>query len=89
MKCIDCKWFAGTANDTYGVCKRYPQVINKNQNDWCGEFKNKNENVAIEITPELIEEMRKRWAYPQDLGTVMPIKCVQTEPAKRGRKQKE
>jgi hypothetical protein len=47
MKCIDCKWYAGTHNDTYGVCKRYPQIANKSQQDWCGEFASK----IVVITP--------------------------------------
>ena len=41
MKCIDCKWFCGTANDTYGLCKRYPTAQNKTQHDWCGDFVSK------------------------------------------------
>ena len=23
-----------------GVCRRYPQLLNKHENDWCGEHKN-------------------------------------------------
>jgi hypothetical protein len=38
MKCNECKWFVGTANDTYGLCKRYPTTQNKTQHDWCGDF---------------------------------------------------
>jgi hypothetical protein len=53
MKCIDCKWFAGTHNDTYGVCKRYPHIENKSQQDWCGEFASK----AIVITPVQEEQV--------------------------------
>jgi hypothetical protein len=41
MKCIDCKWYAGTVNDTYGLCKRYPTTQNKTQHDWCGDFTSK------------------------------------------------
>ena len=41
MKCIECKWYAGQTNDTYGVCKRYPQTANKSQHDWCGEYADK------------------------------------------------
>lgn len=47
MKCIECKWYAGQTNDTYGVCKRYPQTANKSQNDWCGEYSSK----IVVITP--------------------------------------
>ena len=38
MKCIECKWFVGTPNDQYGLCKRYPTAQNKTQHDWCGDF---------------------------------------------------
>jgi hypothetical protein len=47
MKCIDCKWYAGQTNDTYGVCKRFPQTANKSQHDWCGEYESK----VVVITP--------------------------------------
>ena len=47
MKCIECKWFSGTANDQYGLCKRYPTAQNKTQQDWCGEFVSK---IQIEVT---------------------------------------
>jgi hypothetical protein len=47
MKCIDCKWYAGQTNDTYGVCKRFPQTANKSQNDWCGEYTSK----VVIVTP--------------------------------------
>jgi len=53
MKCIECKWFAGTANDQYGVCKRYPIVQNKTQHDWCGEYVNK--EIGILVTEEMVE----------------------------------
>ena len=54
MKCIDCKWYAGTSNDTYGVCKRYPQIANKSQHDWCGEYASK----VVVITPVQIEPVQ-------------------------------
>jgi hypothetical protein len=47
MKCIECKWYAGTVNDTYGLCKRYPTTQNKTQHDWCGDFTSK---IAINFT---------------------------------------
>jgi hypothetical protein len=54
MKCIECKWYAGTSNDTYGVCKRYPQIANKSQHDWCGEYASK----VVVITPVQIEPVQ-------------------------------
>jgi hypothetical protein len=47
MKCIDCKWYAGSVNDTYGLCKRYPTAQNKTQHDWCGDFVSK----IVVVTP--------------------------------------
>jgi len=62
MKCIDCKWYAGQVNDQYGVCKRYPPIANKSQNDWCGEFLSKIE-VVVDISeydkPTLIEPAKR------------------------------
>ena len=50
MKCIDCKWFSGTVNDTYGLCKRYPTAQNKTQHDWCGDYTSKiDEDKPIKI----------------------------------------
>jgi hypothetical protein len=46
MKCIECKWYVGQTNDTYGLCKRYPIAQNKTQTDWCGEFSSK---VELEV----------------------------------------
>jgi hypothetical protein len=63
MKCIDCKWYAGQVNDTYGVCKRYPQTANKNQHDWCGEYESK----IVVVTPvQDFVETPKRGRKPKN-----------------------
>ena len=49
MKCIECKWYVGQVNDTYGVCKRYPQTANKSQQDWCGEYASK---IVVQEEPK-------------------------------------
>ena len=36
--CGNCKYFDGIVSMNWGKCKRYPQSIEKNKNDWCGEF---------------------------------------------------
>ena len=36
-KCSACKYFVGS-NDILGVCKRFPQYVNKHDADWCGEY---------------------------------------------------
>ena len=62
MKCIECKWYSGTPNDVYGLCKRYPTTQNKTQHDWCGEYLSKIE-VVVDISeynkPTLIEPVKR------------------------------
>jgi hypothetical protein len=67
MKCIECKWYAGQVNDNYGVCKRFPQIANKSQNDWCGEYLSKIEVSKIEIKFEepTVFEAPKRGRKPK------------------------
>jgi hypothetical protein len=78
MKCIDCKWYVGQVNDTYGVCKRFPQTANKSLHDWCGEYSSK----VVVITPVQID----RTEYTED----GKVKIVFTEEKpKRGRKPKQ
>ena len=76
MKCIDCKWYAGQVNDNYGVCKRFPQIANKSQQDWCGEFFSK----IVVITPAQEEPIQK-FEIKFEESTVF-------ETPKRGRKPK-
>jgi hypothetical protein len=79
MKCIDCKWYAGQTNDTYGVCKRYPQTANKSQHDWCGEY----ESRVVVITPVQVDfvETQTEGTYNDKTGVFKPLK--------RGRKPKQ
>jgi hypothetical protein len=74
MKCIECKWYAGSVNDTYGLCKRYPTAQNKTQHDWCGDFVSKVEIPKLEIKFEEPTE------YDIHTDEIKP---------KRGRKPKE
>ena len=53
MKCKDCKWWdkdlSRTDKDDEGICRRYPPVMEGDDNrypvvddyEWCGEFKTK------------------------------------------------
>lgn len=36
-------------NDHYGICKRYPANQNKTKSDFCGEFWNKQDSIAIQF----------------------------------------
>lgn len=65
MKCIECKWFSGTANDQYGLCKRYPTSQNKTQHDWCGDFTSKVE-VVYEYDINTDEIKLKRGRKPKE-----------------------
>jgi len=86
MKCIDCKWYVGQVNDTYGVCKRYPQTANKSLHDWCGEYSSK----LVVITPVQEEPVRPILIEFKDQaeGTYNDKTGV-FKPLKRGRKPKQ
>lgn len=47
-----------------GSCKRYPQVVNKIVNDWCGEF-SAIEVVKQEIVEEKPVKMEVQWIEPE------------------------
>ena len=82
MKCIECKWFAGTVNDTYGLCKRYPTAQNKTQHDWCGDFVSK---VVIVTPPQ--EELIPTISIQFEESTEYDIHTDEIK-QKRGRKPK-
>lgn len=44
--CINCEFFVSTG-DILGVCKRYPQWVNKHTADWCGEFIQKARPIPV------------------------------------------
>ena len=83
MKCIDCKWYAGSVNDTYGLCKRYPTAQNKTQHDWCGDFVSK----VVLITPAQEEPVQKIEIEFEEPGEY-DINTDEVKP-KRGRKPKQ
>ena len=35
-RCKDCKFWDDDGH--FGSCKRYPKIVSKHTNDWCGEF---------------------------------------------------
>ena len=38
--CIRCRYFDGPGHGvTTGLCLRFPQAVHKEQNSWCGEWK--------------------------------------------------
>ena len=89
MKCIECKWYVGQTNDTYGVCKRYPQTANKSQHDWCGGFASKvvaQEEPVQKITIKFEEPVKYEQKPIQT--TEYDITTDEFKP-KRGRKPKQ
>lgn len=46
-----------------GMCKRYPQVVNKHSSDWCGEFMTKVEEVQK-------EPQKRKYTRRQDVESV-------------------
>ena len=76
--CQSCKYFV-TSNAVLGVCKRYPQYVNKHDADWCGEFMAR---VVVENFAQLHEAM------PELNEAAEGLMNLSVEPKKRGRKPK-
>lgn len=36
FSCKSCRFFSSA--HLLGACRRYPQLLNKHENDWCGEY---------------------------------------------------
>ena len=56
--CNSCLFFI-VSDRGMGLCKRYPDVINKHNTDWCGEFVFEGDPIqemVVEITKESIQE---------------------------------
>ena len=83
MKCIECKWYAGQVNDAYGVCKRYPKIENKSQQDWCGEYSSKVEREVDTSDP--YKPLRIKFVEPTEFEYDINTDAVKP---KRGRKPK-
>ena len=53
--CNSCLFFV--INDRgLGLCKRYPEVINKHNADWCGEFSPNKSSKAVETIVTFISK---------------------------------
>lgn len=79
--CQSCKYFV-SSNSVLGVCKRYPQYVNKHDADWCGEFIAK----PKEITPE--DFKGAFYTLPELAEAAEGLMGLSVEPKKRGRKPK-
>ena len=77
-KCSTCKYYRNEGAHL-GVCKRFPNVINKHQNDFCGEWA---ELTVVENFAHLQEAM------PELAEAAEGLMTISVEPKKRGRKPK-
>jgi hypothetical protein len=71
--CGNCKYFGNP--DIMGSCRRYPQVISRHKNDWCGEFDPKHPITLpiYDIVTDTIKEIpvqNKRGRKPKNVSTV-------------------
>ena len=51
--CNFCKFFS--SGERLGICKRYPETVNKSKDDWCGEFLSQNISVAKDVFQKMVE----------------------------------
>ena len=60
--CKECKYHRTSDMSNYGVCFRFPQVVNTAVNHWCGEFKNVQYITQnnVQITEEKLINKRGR-----------------------------
>ena len=88
-KCSACKYFVGS-NDILGVCKRFPQYVNKHDADWCGEFLKK--LTIAEITREGLKVLEQIDTdvlnAPYERAMALVDEICEEKPKKRGRKPK-
>jgi len=51
--CASCLFFV--VGERMGICKRYPQTVNKSNEDWCGEWE-LTESMALDLMVQLMTE---------------------------------
>jgi len=57
--CKHCKFFS--FGDVLGNCHRYPQSLNKHENNWCGEYIEDQSRISIEfVEPKPIQEPKAK-----------------------------
>ena len=89
--CQSCKYFV-TSNAVLGVCKRYPQYVNKHDADWCGEYTFK--KTIAQITREALEiidgnlDCKAIEEGIERRKAAFIAMCEEEKPKKRGRKPK-
>ena len=58
-----------------GSCRRYPQMLNKHENDWCGEYvENPVEVVKVPVydimTDTITEAPKRKYTRKKDAAAV-------------------
>jgi len=66
--CNSCRFFS--YGDRMGICNRYPQAINKANQDWCGEWSISDSEALSEMTrlmtqPVILTEPKKQRGRPK------------------------
>lgn len=59
-RCDKCKfWDAGEEGTppAWGVCRRFPKIVLKERDDWCGEFSTKDQDSAPRLFGERITDI--------------------------------
>jgi len=78
-KCYECKYFSDEGAHL-GVCKRFPNTVNKHKNDWCGEYAWKLKEFKADLdqffqenpvdqVEKLVEAVKKRGRKPKNATT--------------------
>jgi len=59
--CKSCLFFF--SGDRMGICKRYPQNVNKYNEDWCGEWQYP-QSKALEIMTDTLSAVESSYVKP-------------------------
>jgi len=52
--CENCKYFSN--GERMGICRRYPNFVNKNNLDYCGEYSSNSKNLSINLMVQSMTE---------------------------------
>ena len=64
--CKSCKFFS--FGDVLGMCHRYPQALNKHENNWCGEYVEDQSRIMFEFVKHEIKIDTKLDQTPKTKG---------------------
>ena len=64
--CNNCRYFS--AGERLGICKRFPETVNKSKDDYCGEFSsqpNTQSNPFTQVGAVFIDTGKKKAGRPR------------------------